>query len=115
MATSPHADGQDLFDFPLGKGPVALVFGTELTGISPDIIACADEFLTIPMYGFVESFNISVSVAICLSQLSTQMRNQNLDWQLRESENQDLLFQWLKSSIKKSDAIIANYYSERQL
>jgi tRNA (guanosine-2'-O-)-methyltransferase len=109
VATAPHAQGGGLFDFNLENGPVALVFGTEQTGISTEIMETADEFLTIPMYGFVESFNISVSVAICLAHLSQEMRQKNLNWQLSDQEIQDLLFSWLKSSVKQSDKIIANY------
>jgi tRNA (guanosine-2'-O-)-methyltransferase len=113
VATAPHADGHDLFSYPLEKGPVALVFGTELTGISDDIMDCADDFLTIPMYGFVESFNISVSVAICLSRLATHMRDLGLAWRLGDMERTALLFDWLKNSIRQSDRIIADFQAKR--
>ena len=109
VATAPHAEGHSLFDFPLADGPIALVFGTELTGISQEIIENADAFLTIPMYGFVESFNISVSVAICLSHLSTQMRTMGLPWALETGERNHLLYDWLRSSVKHSDRIIEEY------
>jgi tRNA (guanosine-2'-O-)-methyltransferase len=113
VATAPHAKGHDLFNYPLGNGPVALVFGTELTGISEDIMETADEFLTIPMFGFVESFNISVSVAICLSRLATHMRDLGLAWRLGTAERSALLFEWLKTSIRQSDRIIAEYQAKR--
>lgn len=47
--------------------PCALVFGNEHRGISPELRSRADQLFTIPMRGFVESFNVSVAAAICLS------------------------------------------------
>jgi tRNA (guanosine-2'-O-)-methyltransferase len=63
VATTPHTNDVTINELDLSQ-PIALVFGTEHTGISAEIIAEADEFVKIPMYGFSESFNISVSVAI---------------------------------------------------
>ena len=61
VATTPHTDDVDLDSFDLTKGKIALFFGTELKGLSDLMIENADEYLKIPMYGFTESYNISVS------------------------------------------------------
>ncbi len=61
------------------RGKVALVFGTELTGLSDIAIDSADEYLRIPMYGFTESYNISVSAALCLFTLTQRLRKSNID------------------------------------
>jgi tRNA (guanosine-2'-O-)-methyltransferase len=114
VATAPHASGCSIHDYPLQAGPTALVFGTELTGISSEIMQEADAFVTIPMYGFVESFNISVSVAICLSELSTRMRTEPLSWQLGDREKDQLLWVWLQNSVKHSDRILENHRQNRQ-
>lgn len=46
--------------------PIALVFGSEAEGISDDCLAFADRVVRIPMFGMVQSLNLSVSVAIML-------------------------------------------------
>ncbi|OFX59184.1 MAG: RNA methyltransferase, partial [Bacteroidetes bacterium GWA2_30_7] len=70
IATTLSENNVSLNDFQLNKGKIALFFGTELTGLSSEVINNADEFLKIPMYGFTESFNISVSAGIILHDLS---------------------------------------------
>jgi len=71
IATSPHKNDTLLEDLPLHKGKIALAFGTELEGLSPEAIENADEFVKIPMYGFTESYNISVSAAMILFYLTS--------------------------------------------
>jgi tRNA C32,U32 (ribose-2'-O)-methylase TrmJ len=46
--------------------PTAIVLGNEGDGVSPETQAAADVRLTIPMAGFVESFNVSVAAALIL-------------------------------------------------
>lgn len=109
VATTPHTDDIELYDFDVTKGKAAIVFGTELTGISEIVKQEADEFVKIPMYGFTESFNISVSAALMLQHLSHQIRVTDVDWKLSDSERELIKFDWLKSSIKRSDAIVEEY------
>jgi tRNA (guanosine-2'-O-)-methyltransferase len=106
VATTPHTNDVTLNNFDINKGPAAFVFGTETRGLTKEAIDMADEHLRIPMYGFTESFNISVSVAIILHHIREKLNASNINWQLSESEYQQILFQWLKASIKKSDLII---------
>jgi tRNA (guanosine-2'-O-)-methyltransferase len=54
------------------KSKVALVFGNEHRGVSPEALALADASYVIPMRGFVQSFNVSVSVAISLARAVDQ-------------------------------------------
>ncbi len=105
VATTPHKNDQDLDDIDLEKGKVALIFGTELTGLTEEAMDLADEYLKIPNVGFTESFNISVSAAIILYQLSQKLRNSDINWKLSGEEYDELMLQWLKKSIKKSDLI----------
>ncbi|MCK5807843.1 RNA methyltransferase [bacterium] len=105
VATTPHADGFTPETLPLDK-PIALAFGTELAGLSDRAIELADSYLTIPMYGFTESFNISVSVAIILNRLVERMRASNeIEWHLSDEEKQNLTLEWYKKIIKRSDQI----------
>lgn len=109
VATSPHTNDVNLEDFDIAKGKVALFFGTELSGISDTLKNAADEFLRIPMYGFVESFNISVSAAVILHQLTMKLRSSNVCWQLSSEEKEELLFSWMKKSIREADKIMTHY------
>lgn len=103
VATSPHINDQLLPDFDLSKGKVALVFGSEMPGISEIIKNEADEFLKIPMVGFTESFNLSVSAAIVLNQLTEKLKkNPAIDWKLNKDEKEEIKLQWLRNSIKSS-------------
>lgn len=109
VATSPHIGDTSLEKFDLSKGKTALIFGTELTGISQIVEENADEFLKIPMYGFVESLNISVSAAIILHYLTLKLRSTNISWQLGKEEQESLLLQWLKITIREVEKIIQRY------
>lgn len=111
VATMPGENCVSLNDFDVLNGKVAVVFGSELTGISEEMKASADELLTIPMFGFTESYNLSVSAAIILYQLANTMRSGDLHWQLNVDEKNELKLEWLKASIKKPELIIKNFYS----
>jgi len=97
VATSPHAPTCELPDYDATR-PTALVFGNEKDGISDRSRELADDILRIPMYGFSESFNISVAAAVALNQLVCQMRQQNVAWQLSEKERDELLLAWVRAS-----------------
>jgi len=106
VATSPHINDQELEEFDLSKGKVALFFGSEKPGISETVKKEADEFLKIPMYGFTESFNISVSAAIILHHLTLKLRQTpGIDWHLSEEEKETIKLQWIRRSIKRCDLI----------
>lgn len=106
VATTPHTNDVLLPDFDVSKGKAAFFFGTELTGLSDIVMDNADEFVKIPMYGFTESFNISVSAALVLSNLSTLIRQENVAWQLSEEERLELKLEWLKKTIKRGDELL---------
>lgn len=112
VATSPHAAENSFVDFDITEQKTALVFGTELTGISGAVKAQADTFLKIPMYGFTESFNISVSAALILQKLMSELRNSSVAWQLQESEMDLLLVGWLQKTIKYSDKVLRRFCEE---
>jgi len=113
VATTPHTDDQELPDFDISKGKTALVFGSELPGITETILNEADEFLKIPMYGFTESFNISVSAAIILHHLTLKMRQtENLEWQLSQNEKDALKLEWIRKTLKRSELIEKRFWEE---
>ena len=112
VATSPHKSGVNLFDFDLQKGKIALLFGTELTGLSDIAIENSDEFINIPMYGFTESFNLSVSVALTLHFLVRYLHNNSeINWHLSDDERIEVLLSWIRKSIRKVDLIEKKFLS----
>ena len=114
VATSPHTNDIELPDFDISKGKIALVFGSELPGISETVAREADEFLKIPMFGFTESFNISVSAAIILYHLTEKLRNSaSINWHLTEDEKVEIKLQWIKNAVKKSALIEKRFWEER--
>ena len=111
IATTPHASDCDLEDFDIDC-PAVFFFGTERNGLSPQVLDAADGFLKIPMVGFTESLNISVSAAIILQQLTSRLRNSTIDWKLSEMEILEKRLAWARSSIKDIARIEARYYSK---
>ncbi|MDD3004639.1 RNA methyltransferase [Flavobacterium sp.] len=111
IATTPHENDCMLDDFDISKKS-AFFFGTERDGLSEDVLKNADGFLKIPMVGFTESLNISVSAAITLQNLTSRLRKSNVNWQLSEQEILEKRLQWAKNSIKDIKRIEARYYEE---
>ncbi len=105
VATTPHRNGVGLTEFDLDNGPVSLVFGTEKEGLSEEIIEYADEYVSIDMFGFTQSFNVSVSAGIILHHLRMKLNNSRIDWHLNDDEKMAIKLDWLRNSIKRSDLI----------
>jgi tRNA (guanosine-2'-O-)-methyltransferase len=112
IGTTPHKNDCMMNELPLDQ-PVALVFGTELTGLSETALNACDGFAKLPMYGFTESYNISVSVALSLYELTGRMRNLNLNWHLSEAEKIATKLQWVRKVIKHSAKVEREILSRR--
>jgi tRNA (guanosine-2'-O-)-methyltransferase len=112
IATTPHENDCLLEDFDISK-PSALFFGTERDGLSKEVLQHADGFLKIPMVGFTESLNISVSAAIILQNLSSRLRQSTVKWQLSESEILEKRLSWAKNTIKDIKRIEERYYETK--
>jgi tRNA (guanosine-2'-O-)-methyltransferase len=104
VATSPHQQSYSLPDLPLDH-KTALLFGSEQLGLSKEALDLADEYVKIPMFGFVESFNVSVSVALCLYDIMTRLHRSSYPWKLSETEKQDLLIKWICKTSKTAELI----------
>ena len=98
-----------LEDFDISK-PSALFFGTEKLGLSDEVMQQADGFLKIPMVGFTESLNISVSAAIIIQSLTNRLRHSDVNWQLTEEEILDKRLDWTRKSIKDIDFIEKRFF-----
>jgi tRNA (guanosine-2'-O-)-methyltransferase len=108
IATTPHTNDVTLDELPI-DGKIALLFGTEKEGLSDLAMEHADGFMRIPMYGFTESFNISVSAAIILHHLTEKLRASDINWQLSEQEVLDIKMDWVRSVVKHADKYEAEF------
>lgn len=112
VATTPHTNDCMIDELPLDQ-PIALLFGTELDGLTDVALENADAFVKLPMYGFTESYNISVCVALALQSVSERMRkDDSIAWQLSEVEKNEILLAWTKNVVKHPGKVEA-IYNER--
>jgi len=114
IATTPHHDAHNLHDFDVTQ-KAAFFFGKESDGLSDIVMEAADGYLKIPMYGFTESLNISVSAAIILQQVVTKLKQTEIGWQLSEEEKLEIEFEWMKRTIKSHKKIIERFQQDKKL
>ncbi len=112
VATTPHKDGHTIHDFDISKKS-AFFLGAEKTGISDIVMEEADDYIAMPIYGFTESYNVSVANGILLHELINRLRNSDIHWHLSEEERSDLFLDWTMKSINSSD-MIADKFMEEQ-
>ncbi|MFI3320971.1 MAG: RNA methyltransferase [Rikenellaceae bacterium] len=89
--------------------PIALFFGTEKQGISKELEQNADSFIKIPMYGFVESLNVSVCAAIMIQTIMDRVRSSDIAWQLSERKQKELLHRWMRYSVRDAERILQKF------
>ncbi|WP_140486618.1 TrmH family RNA methyltransferase [Flavobacterium sp. GSA192] len=111
IATTPHEQDCTLEKFDISK-PSAIFFGTEKEGLSEEVMQNADGYLKIPMVGFTESLNISVSAAIIIQDLTNRLRRSDIDWKLSADEILEKRLDWARKSIKDIKRIEARYFEE---
>jgi tRNA (guanosine-2'-O-)-methyltransferase len=111
-ATTPHDPNLTIAELPLDR-KLALVFGTELRGLSNWAIENADYRVAIPMLGFTESFNISVSASLFLYELTKRLHQESDRWRLSEAEHLDLMIDWLSVSINAGEQLAAKFMRDR--
>jgi tRNA (guanosine-2'-O-)-methyltransferase len=117
VATSPHAIEYDIFNLPINE-PLAFVFGAEKKGVTEAATEQADYLVRIPMYGFAESLNVSVSVAIVLNELRNRLKNSTIDWKLTNEERVRTKLSWCRKHLKSSELIeneIKRRFLEKEL
>jgi len=107
IATTPHAS-ETIHSLPIDH-PMAFIFGTERQGLSEEMLALSDHQVKIPMYGFTESFNISVSVAIVLNTIRARLENSNYNWKLSSEEQTLLINKWCRKILNGGDHLEAHF------
>jgi tRNA (guanosine-2'-O-)-methyltransferase len=95
--------------------PVALVFGTEMEGVSQEILDFADETLAIPMYGFTRSFNVSVAASICMYELKQKLIKSDISYKLNDEKLLKMKIRWAANSIRSGQQIFEKYLKDHHL
>jgi len=107
VAMTPNTGGLAPGDIPLDS-KLAFLFGNEESGLSRPALQAADLRVKLPMYGFSQSYNISVSVAVLLSGMIRKLHESNAAWQLTETEKRDITLSWYRKIVRRSDLIEKN-------
>jgi len=102
-ATDPSPNNKSIHDINISQSRIALVFGNELRGLSAFALEQADEKVSIPMYGFTESMNISVSVAVCLATLIPKLKVHPEQFGLSNEEKEELRLNWYRKMVKRPE------------
>ena len=108
VAMTLSEDCIPLEELPVDK-KLALCFGCEETGLSRELEDEADYKTQIPMHGFTQSYNVSVSAGICLYYLSNKIKDTGQDWQLNQEEKENLLMDWLSKSTPTGRRLLERY------
>ena len=108
LAVSPEKNATMLPDYEV-KEPIALVFGTELEGVSDEILDFADETLAIPMFGFTKSFNVSVAAAICMYELKQKLMKSGIEYQLSDEKLLEMKIRWTVNSIRSGEELLERF------
>lgn len=114
IATTPHKEDTTLNDLPV-HGKMAFLFGQEEPGLTDTAITLSDEYVKIPMFGFTESYNISVSAGLILYHVTNKMRSGAADWGLSEEEKINLKLTWIRKMLKKYHLLESEFLSARGL
>lgn len=105
FVADPAEDGISIDDLDVSAGKIALVFGNELHGASPYSLAHGDQKVRVPMFGFTESLNVSVSVAICLNSLLQKLRRSDFPIGLSAEEKRIVRLSWYRKIVRRSEVV----------
>ena len=114
VAVSLENNAKMLPDYEITE-PIALVFGTEMEGVSKEILNFADETLAIPMYGFTRSFNVSVAASICMYELKQKLMKSDIDYKLNEEKLLRKKILWAVNSMRSGDQIFEKYLRDNKI
>lgn len=105
-ASTVHGGAASIAEVP-DERPVALVFGNEHSGLSDRASALADGCFRLPMYGFAESFNISVATSLALYDVVQRRRQTNRLCPLSEEDQLQVRARWYARSVRASSQLLA--------
>jgi tRNA (guanosine-2'-O-)-methyltransferase len=111
VAVSPERNATMLPNYKPTE-PLALVFGTEWEGTTDELLDFADETLAIPMYGFTQSFNVSVAAAICMYDLKQKLIHSGIDYKLSDEKLLAMKIRWAINTIPSGSQILERFKNE---
>lgn len=104
-ATSPAAT-HSIDDIDVST-PLAIAFGNEHAGLTDEAIAACDGNIRVPMYGFSESFNLSVTVGLAMSRLALRRREAiGAPGDLPEARRRHLRARWFALKIRGAIGVL---------
>jgi tRNA (guanosine-2'-O-)-methyltransferase len=105
LATAPDArDSVEDVDI---ATPLVILFGNEHAGLSPEAVGACDGAIRIPMYGFTESYNLSVTVALAMSRLAVRRRAYiNAPGDLDSARRDRLRARWFALGIRGVEGVL---------
>ncbi len=113
LSTSHRQDSLPISQVTIDQ-ETAIVFGAEQVGVSDEAISESDDLVHIPMFGFTESFNVSVSAAVILQHLTTLLHASDMDWRLTDTEHGELTERWVRQSLgSKLEPLIRRFHDEQ--
>lgn len=95
-ATVLEEKAKSIFETNLTRPKIALVFGNEHRGLSKQAVKLSDEHIYIPMQGFVQSFNLSVTVAVCVYEMFRQRQGESHKCLLPKKEQVRIVKRWVQ-------------------
>lgn len=107
LASTPDQGAVDYNQVEL-PAKTAVVFGSEENGVTDYVLDSADQLIKIPMHGFTESFNISVSAAMILENFNRKLRSKD-GWQLSKREKFELKLEWVCKVVKNLEVHIREF------
>lgn len=110
-ALGKHSMSLDEIDL---EQPVAIMIGTEKEGLTDEACQLADFCIELPMYGFTQSYNLSVCAAITLYTLTTKLRNSKIKWKLTDEEKREVLLLWLQRCITHWEVIAEKFFKTQE-
>jgi tRNA (guanosine-2'-O-)-methyltransferase len=108
---SPHHDDIAINEYPIEQ-KTAFILGAEKTGLTDYSLQNADVHVKVPMYGFTESYNVSVTAALTLYDVIHRARKSTIDWQLSKDEQWEVKLAWTLRSIRSSRSLIDHFLKE---
>lgn len=112
-ATCLREDTVSIDELPVDD-KIAVVFGTEDKGVSDELLEHADYAVKIPMCGFTQSLNVSVSAAICIREMMKRLKQSDIEWQLSDDEKDELRLDWYKKSVRSLDSLLQRYNENKE-
>lgn len=92
---------------------VAIIMGNEHLGVSEKALDLSDGVIEIPMYGFTESFNVSVAAGLICQPIVERIRTSEINWGFDPNIKKNLYYEWIWHSVKKPDILYRDWIERK--